>query len=259
LFVVGIGSSGVLIMKVVFLGTNGWYSTGLANTSCVLIDTEKYYVVLDAGDGIYKLEEYIKIDKPIILFLSHLHLDHIIGLHIFGKFRFNQSISIYGYAGTEAGLRIIRHPYTAPFNELPLKIEIHDLKEGKYSQPFPFTCKLLVHSDQCLGYRLELDNRVVAYCTDTGICRSMNELSENASLLIAECSFKSGEVENIWRHLRPEDAANIAVEADVGRLVLTHFDAGVYKSKDDRKYAEAIAKKIFKNTIAAFDGLEIEI
>ena len=246
-------------MKIVFLGTNGWYATDLANTSCVLIDTEKYYVVLDAGDGIYKLEEYITSEKPIILFLSHLHLDHIVGFHVFSKFKFNQRIRIYGYTGTENGLGIIDHPYTASFHELPLNIETCDLTEGTYHQPFPFTCKLLAHSDPCLGYRLELDNRVITYCTDTGICDSIHELSEHASLLIVESSFKSGQVQSGWSHLRPEDAASIAAAADVGRLVLTHFDAGVYRSMDDRKSAEAIARAIFPNTLAAFDGLEVEI
>jgi ribonuclease BN (tRNA processing enzyme) len=246
-------------MKAVFLGTNGWYSSGLGNTQCVLIDSEKFHVVLDAGDGIYKLEEYVKTEKPIIIFLSHLHLDHIIGFHVFAKFRFSQNIRIYGYEGTEKALRIIRHPYTASFNELPLKIETYDLKEGKHCQPFPFTCKLLVHADQCLGYRLELDNRIIAYCTDTGVCENIYELSENADLLIAECSLKLGEVEWRWPHLRPEDAASIAREARVGRLVLTHFNPSIYKSIEDRKYAEVVARKIFQKTIAAFDGLEIEI
>ena len=246
-------------MKAVFLGTNGWYSTSSGNTSCILIDSEKYYVVLDAGDGIYKLEEYIKAEKPIIIFLSHLHLDHIIGFHVFGKFRFNQNVKIYGYKGTKNGLRIICHPYTAPFNELLLKIEAYDLKEGRYCQPFPFTCKLLVHADSCLGYRLELDDRVIVYCTDTGICKSVYELSENADLLIAECSLKPGQVETGWPHLRPEDAASIARDSHVDRLVLTHFDASIYKSIEERKYAEAIARKLFQKTIAVFDGLEIEI
>jgi ribonuclease BN (tRNA processing enzyme) len=246
-------------MKTVFLGTNGWYSTSSGNTSCILIDSEKFYVVLDAGDGIYKLEEYIKTEKPIIIFLSHLHLDHIIGFHVFARFRFNQNVKIYGYEGTKNGLKIISHPYTAPFNELPLKIEAHDLKEGTYSQPFPFTCKLLVHADPCLGYRLELDNRVIVYCTDTGICKSIYELSKNADLLIAECSLKPGQVETGWPHLMPEDAARIARDSHVSRLVLTHFDASIYKNIKERKYAEAHARKLFQNTITAFDGLEIII
>lgn len=246
-------------MRVVFLGTNGWYSTGLGNTSCILIESQKYYVVLDAGDGLYKLDQYIKSEKPIVLFLSHLHLDHILGLHVLNKFRFSQKIEIYGFTGTKKGLRIINHPYTVPLNELDLKIATYDIKEGEHRQPFPFVCTLLVHADQCLGYRLELDNKVLAYCTDTGTCKNIYALSENADLLITECSLKPGEVGGKWPHLRPEDAASIAIEARVGKLALTHFDATRYLREADRKYAEAVARKIFAETIAVFDGVELQI
>lgn len=246
-------------MKIAFLGTNGWYSTEVGNTSCVLIDSEKCYVVLDAGDGIYKLDKYIKTEKPIYLFLSHLHLDHIIGLHVFGKFRFKQKIRIYGYKGTRDSLQIIQHPYTAPFQDLPVKIEIHDLQEGGHGLPFPFTSRLLVHSDPCLGYRLELGKRVVAYCTDTGMCDNLYMLSRNADLLITECSFKPGQAKWRWPHLKPVDAANIAREANTKQLVLTHFDADVYRTMTDRERAGVTARKVFKNTLVAYDGLEIEL
>ena len=246
-------------MKAVFLGTNGWYSTNTGNTSCVLLDSEKYYVVLDAGDGLHKLDQHIKSKKPIILFLSHLHLDHIIGLHVLNKFRFSQRIVIYGYKGTKNGLKILNHPYTASLNELPLKIAAYDLTEGRHTQPFPFTCKLLLHTDECLGYRFELDKKIVAYCTDTGICKNIYEISENADLLITECSLKSAKASGEWPHLRPEDAANIAIKARVGRLVLTHFDARNYPRKKDRKYAETVAKKIFAETNAAYDCMEFQI
>ncbi len=248
-----------LKMRIVFLGTNGWYSTGLGNTSCVLIDSDEYYVVLDAGDGIHKLDSCVKNEKPIRIFLSHLHLDHIIGLHAMGRFKFTQKIDLYGYRGTKDGLGIIRHPYTSPFTDLPLRIEVHDLDEGRHSLPFPVACRLLVHADPCLGFRIELDDAVVTYCTDTGICDSLHELAENADMLIAECSFKSGQAEWKWPHLRPEDAAKVARKASVGRLVLTHFDASIYRTKEDRQQAEAAARKIFEKTIAAHDGLEIEL
>ena len=245
-------------MKIAFLGTNGWYSTVSGNTSCALIDSEKYYVVLDAGDGIYKLDRYVKTEKPIILLLSHLHFDHIVGFHALSRFRFSQGVSIYGYKGTREGLAIIRHPYAAPFSELPIKVKIHDLNEGRHNLPFPMTCKLLVHTGPCLGYRLELDSKVVAYCTDTSLCNNAYELAKNADLLITECSSKPGQDEWRWPHLKPEDAADIARKANVGRLILTHFDADSYRTIEDRKRAEATAKEIFKETIGAYDGLEVE-
>lgn len=245
-------------MKIAFLGTNGWYSTALGNTSCVMIDSEKYYVVFDAGDGIYKLDKYIKTEKPIRLFLSHLHLDHIFGFHLFGRFRLQQGISVYGYIGTKDSLRIIQHPYTAPFNDLPTHVKVYDIQEGRHDLPFPITCKLLLHADPCLGYRLELDNKVVTYCTDTGICDNLYELAKNADVLITECSFKPGQANWRWPHLKPEDAANIAKQVNAERLILTHFDADVYRTMRERLQAETAAKKIFRETVAAYDGLEME-
>lgn len=246
-------------MEVVFLGTNGWYSTDLGNTQCVLVDSKESFIILDAGDGLFKLDRYIETEKPINLFLSHLHLDHIIGLHTISKFKFTQPINIYGYKGTKDGLKIIRHPYSVPFIDLPLKIKIHELEEGKHHRPFPFTCRLLSHSDPCLGYSLELEDKIITYCVDTGICENLYKLAENADLLMAECSFKSGQDEWRWHHLKPEDAAKVAKQAGVKKLALTHFDASAFKTVQDRRDAEAVAKRIFHETTAAFDGLELKI
>ena len=88
-------------MRIVFLGTNGWYANSLGNTSSIFVDSEDYYIILDAGDGIHKIDNIINDKKPIILLLSHLHLDHIIGLHTVAKFPFTQEINIYGYKGTK--------------------------------------------------------------------------------------------------------------------------------------------------------------
>jgi ribonuclease BN (tRNA processing enzyme) len=83
------------IMRILFLGTNGWYSTDTGNTVCTLIETKGHYIILDAGDGFHKIDQYIDDKKPIILLLSHIHLDHIIGLHSLAKFRFKQEIILY--------------------------------------------------------------------------------------------------------------------------------------------------------------------
>jgi ribonuclease BN (tRNA processing enzyme) len=249
----------VFNVKVRFLGTNGWYSTNFGNTSCVLIESERFYVVLDAGDGIYKLDKYVLTEKPVHLFLSHLHFDHIIGFHLFGKFRFKKAVNVYGFKGVSDGLQIVKHPYTLPFADLPFPVEIHELEEGSYSLPFPFVCKLLLHSDPCLGYRFELDGHVIAYCTDTGVCDSLRELANKADLLITESSLKPGQRLENWGHLDPWEAADIAKQAEVKQLFLTHFDAGNYVSLEDRREAETAAKAIFKNTTCAYDDFEVEL
>ena len=247
-------------MKMTFLGTNGWYSTDTGNTPCVLVDTEKYYIVFDAGDGIHKLDDYIKADKPIYLFLSHFHMEHIGGLHMLSKFRFKQGIHIYGQKGTRDILKcVIAHPFTCPANALPTKLTIRELSEGLHRIPFRVTCRKLLHSDPCFGYRIELDGKVITYCTDTGICNNSLLLAKNADVLIHDCAENSKERTPKWQHSIPSEAATIAKSANAKQLVLFHFSAALYKSIAERKEAEKEARLIFKNTIAAVDGMRLDV
>lgn len=249
-------------MKVIFLGTNGWYDTDTGNTMCTLIETEKYFIILDAGNGIYKLDQYIPNNskKPIYLCISHSHLDHIIGLHILNKFNFDQGMQIYGQTGTKNILNaIINASFTVPFDKLPFKVDIYELSEGKHNIPFSIRCEFLRHSIPCLGYRFELDGKIITYCTDTGICENAIELARNADLLIAECSFKSGQSDANWPHLNPEDAALVAEQAKVKKLALLHFDANIYRTFQERNEAHEKARETFYNTFAAFDNMEIEL
>ncbi len=248
-------------IKIIFLGTNGWYDTETGNTTCVFVETKDYYIVFDAGNGFYKIDKYIKNSKkPIYLFLSHFHLDHIIGLHILDKFKFSQGIRIYGRPGIKNILnKIINKPYTTPLKKLPYCVEIHELVEGTHRIPFTVKCKFLVHAYPCFGYRMEINGKKITFCTDTGICKNLIELAKNADLLITECGLKSGEKNKSWSHLNPEEAAKIAKKSEAKGLALMHFNADKYLNSNERKKARKQAKKIFKNTVATYDGLEIKI
>jgi ribonuclease BN (tRNA processing enzyme) len=246
-------------MKVIFLGTNGWYDSQTGNTVCTLIDTEEEFVILDAGNGLYKIDRYIKTRKPIYIFLSHLHLDHIVGLHILGKFKFPQGIDIFGRPGLKKNLkRIINRPYTIPLNKLNTRIRLYELNK-KPETRLKFTFRKLLHSSLCYGYRFYLQNKIISYCLDTGVCKNLFLLAQDADLLIAECSLRCGQINKNWPHLNPEQAANIAKSSRVKRLILLHFDASVYTKEGDIRLAEESARKIFKNTVAARDGYCLKI
>lgn len=251
------------MIKIIFLGTNGWYDTKTGNTICTLLETKQYSIILDAGNGIYKIDKYIDVKKPAFLFLSHFHLDHIVGLHILSKFNFKSGLNIYGQKGTKKILnQLINQPFTVPLVRLPFKAKINEISEGKYSLPmFPFLvkAKFLNHSSSCLGYCFELEKKKITYCTDTGICKNFKELSQDVDLLITECTLKSDQKTSEWSHLTPEQGAKIAKETGVKKLILTHFDSNIYQTLKERKEAEKVAKTIFENTIAAFDNLEINL
>lgn len=249
-------------MKVIFLGTNGWYDTKF-NTISTLIETEQYFIILDAGNGIYKAENYIpnKNKKIVFMFLSHFHLDHIVGMHILNKFSLKfPKLKIYGPKGTKEILKnFVNFPYTLPISELPYNVEIYEISDGIYNIPYNVECLSLLHYPFSMGYRIEIDGKIIAYCADTGICDNAVKLARNSDLLISECSFKSNQRNEKWPHLNPEDAALIAKNSNTKNLILTHFDAAIYKTIEERKEAEKIARKIFKNTISAIDEMVIEI
>jgi ribonuclease BN (tRNA processing enzyme) len=243
-------------MRLTFLGTNGWYDTSTGNTLCILVETEKEYIILDAGNGFYKIDRHLTSDKPIYLFISHFHLDHVVGLHILNKFNISRGIEVYGPPGIEKHLsRLIRQPFTANLKNLNTPLRLHD-RSSLPDLPFRVESRKLVHVAPCFGYRFTLENKVIAFCTDTGPCRNLNLLAREADLLITECAYKGGETTK-WPHLNPILAAQAAREAGAKRLALVHFDASLYTTLADRREAQAKARKIFPKTLAARDDQEI--
>lgn len=249
-------------MKVIFLGTNGWFNTETGNTPCILIETKKEYIILDAGDGIRKIDQYIKKKKPVYLFLSHFHLEHISGLHILNKFdalNSVQEVKVYGPPALKKVFETIANqPYTAYYKDLKTKIKLNPLTK-KTPLPLNVEYRQLLHSSLCFGYRFSLENKIISYCTDTGACDNLLYLAKKADLLIAECSYKSGQQDQNWPHLNPEEAASAAKKSQAKKLVLTHFDANLYRTIKEREQAEKIAQKTFPNTISAYDGLTISL
>lgn len=249
-------------MDVIFLGTNGWYDTQTGNTVCVLVRSAKFDIVLDAGTGFYKLDQYIRDQKkkPVYLFLSHFHLDHVIGLHTMDKFKFSLGLTISGPLGTRNALKtLISEPFTAPLSRVPYQVTFRELPSERTKIPFKVEARPLQHSSLTLGYRFEIEGKSLSYIPDTGYCKNAVILSKGVDLLIAECAFKSGQSNESWPHLNPEKAAQIAKEANANKLALVHFDARLYQTQAERKISERIARRIFKNTFATKDGLQIEV
>ncbi|HUH65768.1 MAG TPA: MBL fold metallo-hydrolase [Syntrophales bacterium] len=244
------------------MGTNGWYDTETGNTISILIKATNYEIILDAGNGVYKLDRHIPREsaKPVYLFLSHFHLDHVVGLHILAKFNFHHGLCICGPAGSRDILRLlVNDPFTAAIPRLPFPVKIYELPAEEKQLPFTVEARELIHQSLTLGYRFEIDGKIVSYCPDTGFCENAVRLARSADILIAECAYKSGQSCESWPHLNPETAARIACDAGAKSLALVHFDADIYKSLAERKESEAAARKLFKNTFATTDDMEKDI
>lgn len=252
-------------MKIHFLGTNGWYSSPTGDTPCILIDSNDRYVIFDAGNGIYKIDKYITENKPIALFVSHFHIDHISGFHILNKFNFPQGIDIYFAKGRRKDFEtFVNPPYTVGIDNDPknifilkTKVRLHELGEGEHDIGFPVRIEKLYHGFDDHGFRIELENKTIAYSGDTKVGPNGKLIAENADILIHECSNMISPKNDPWGHTDPVQTSQFAKDANVKKLIMTHF--GAMDSIGQRKEAEIIAKKIFPNTIAATDGLTVTI
>lgn len=254
-------------MKIIFLGTNGWYSSPTGDTPCILIDAKDQYIILDAGNGMYKLDSYAKEDKPISMFISHFHIDHVSGLHMLPKFDFKQGIDVYvGKGRTKDFETLVNPPFAVGYKPKPenisnLKtaIRLHELSEDGQDIPFRAAAIKQHHAYVDHGYRIELEGKIIAYTGDCGFTSASRKLAQDVDLLICECSNKKTENPDNWGHFDPFQAATLANESSVKQLILTHFGANLYTSLEERKWAEEEAKKIFPQTIAASDGMEFNL
>lgn len=252
-------------MKITFLGTNGWYTDENGNTPCILIDSKDHYIILDAGNGFYKLDKYIHDAKPVSLFISHFHLDHVNGLHFLNKFSFSNGLDVYVGKGRKKDFEtLVNPPYTVGISKNPQNIaqlkstvRLHELTEGLNNIQFPVSAFKQFHAYTDHGFRFEIDGKIIAYSGDCGITDASMKLAQNADVLIHECSYKEPKENDPWGHVDPTQAATLAKNAGVKQLILTHFDPTQYKSLDERKTAEQKAKEIFENTTAAVDDYEV--
>ncbi len=91
----------------------------------------------------------------------------------------------------------------------------------------------------------------IAVVIDTHPCQNAIELARNAKLLLCESTYLEDhhQLADKHYHLTAKQAALIAKEADVDRLILTHFSARYLDAHEFEKEA----RPIFPNTYAAED------
>ncbi|MFH1062841.1 MAG: ribonuclease Z [Candidatus Omnitrophota bacterium] len=247
-------------MRIIFLGTNGWFDTKTGDTVCTLIKSKSGNIILDAGMGLVKADKYMDDALPTYIFLSHLHLDHIAGLHALAKFKFTKGVTLFVPKQLKQALfDYLEQPFTMPIKRLGFKLKIVQTKTSFNLGTIKIQARQLVHSSVCLGYRFSFKHKVISYCTDTGLCKNAFYLADKADLLITECALRQGQDDQGWPHLDPTHAAMLAKQARVKQLVLTHFDADNYQTLKSRKTAQGQARKLFLNSLAAGDGLQIEV
>ncbi len=215
-------------MIIHFLGTSGSSITPFRTNSSILIDND---LLMDVGEGTtQKLLQLGSLKDIRTILISHLHVDHYIGLfsflwHQWLVERDQAPISIYGPPKIRSATEEILKLTSTPVEAFPFQIEYYPLdpkdtilKHGEIS------IISLIHPTYTLGYRIDRE-RSICYIADTAPLDRTISFAKNCDVLIHDASFpnKFAELAHKFHHSTPQDAAKIASKANVKILVLFHI------------------------------------
>lgn len=271
-------------MNVRFWGTRGGIAVpGLAtlkyggNTACVEVCCGPHRLILDAGTGLRPLGRALVADGVQVnadILLSHLHLDHIIGLGFFAPiYRRATRLRIRaGHTSTEELRQVLSSSLSAPFmpdllDAARATIDIVAFQTGSALTLHPgleVATAALNHPGGTTGYRITWAGKSVAYLTDTEHTpgspdANVAALAKDADLLIYDTSFTDQELKTRrgWGHSTWQEGVRIANAAGAGRLVLFHHDSDRLDGDLDVIAADAAAAR--PGTVAASEGLDLTL
>jgi len=241
-------------MKVTFWGTRGSIpSPGPltvrvgGNTTCLEVETDGgQRIIVDAGTGLRALGIRLMRDhatEPIVLLLTHSHWDHLAGFTFFPPaYHPDFSLSIYG---NHMAMEVIRRDIFERRDNRYFPVNMDDFRAVfKFHEVLPHPLIIggvtiesvsLNHPGNGFGYRFEKDGHRIAFITDNEIGlqyqggQSLDELVDfckGCDILIHDAQYLPSEIKahHGWGHSTYEEVADLAAEAGVPHIVLTHHD-----------------------------------
>jgi phosphoribosyl 1,2-cyclic phosphodiesterase/CheY-like chemotaxis protein len=233
----------------------------------------------------------------LTLLISHTHWDHIQGLPFFSP-AYDQKnlIRVLGYEGARAGLaKILASQMETPFfpvslRQLPSHLAIEELKEMEFQVGnVEVRSKFANHPGVCVGYRLATSSGSIAYFPDnepyedlklqlasrdginedqardfaTAERTKLVDFLEGCDVAIMDTQYTDEEyAKHIgWGHSSVNSVVSLALDANVGKLVLFHHDPNHDDAMIDKivEHARALVAKSGKplEVEGAQEGVEI--
>lgn len=216
------------------------------NTSCVLIELSNgQRLILDAGTGMRSLgQRLLKDNTGINIILSHGHWDHIQGYPFFAPI-YQPDRQINVFTSDEGGHKLLFSLFDQMDGyNFPLKAE--DLPSNSecifkaaetvlHEKNIHITKKALNHPGGGSAYKIEDEGTTCAYITDNELdppykvntrydewvdfCSGVDVLIHDAQYTEDDMPHKHG-----WGHSLISQVRQLAVDANVGTLVMFHHD-----------------------------------
>jgi ribonuclease Z len=249
-------------VRVVFLGTGGYHPSEERHTACVMLPEAG--IVLDAGTGAFRIQRHLA-TRELDVFLSHAHLDHVVGLtYLLAPLALGEIDAIRVHATAAVIEALKQHLLSSPLFPVMPAFDFQPLA-GSSLTIGSTTIRWQVlpsHPGASMAYRLQTtgDGRPcsLAYVTDTTVDGSYTDFVRGVDVLIHECYFPDALEEWALKtgHSTVSKVLNVAAQAEVGRLVLVHVDP---RATGDDPLNLALARSLFPRVEIARDGIEMEL
>lgn len=225
-------------VKAIMLGTGGYIPTSDRATAAVLLRAGNNAILFDAGTGVGRLlqknfRRLLDGVRELHIFLSHYHLDHVIGITWLLKVWTRQvhlylpSSPLVNTNGVDALARLTDAPlFGLPLSRFPFPVSTTLLTEPSSVTVGPLTIGLLQqsHGDVgSVGFRVD---DLLAYVTDTNAGLEHVEFLSSVRVALIDAMYDDHEYKQLTSpdHASSRTAASVAAKASVGRLGLIHIN-----------------------------------
>ncbi len=244
-------------MQLTVLGRNGPYPAPGGACSGYLLTAGKQAYLIDCGAGVLsRLQAFMPLSAISAVFLSHLHFDHISDLFVL-RYALQMlyasgdilkpTLKVFAPPEPEREFGMLSQLGTFEMLKLQTGMKISqdglDVRFEAMSHPFP-----------SVAMRFEHGGRSFVYSGDTTRNDRLAPFAKGADLLLADCAFLHKDKTSAAPHLSAREAAEIANEAGVKRMLCSHFSP-----LSDPAHVTAEARHIFREAAEAEEMRTYEV
>ncbi len=273
-----------MAVEVTFWGTRGSFPCATprhmvygGNTSCVSVQIDDTWVILDVGTGARELGKKLLGTgvRQATLLMSHSHTDHICGFPFFAPAwvpNFDLTIMaghLIGRGGVREVFEIaMRDPvFPVPLAAMGGHTQFVDFRAGDTLAIAPgITARTtpLNHPNGATAYRIEAGGKSLCYVTDTEHTpgapdRGILSLIKGCDLFIYDSTYTDEEYPTHvgWGHSTWQEGIRLAKKAGVGRLAIFHHDPD--HTDDAMAEIERQAQATWSRSFVARDSLTLTL
>ena len=233
--------------------------------SCVVVEAGGETLFFDLGSGAVRGMLRAGLDPFAVdrIFFTHFHPDHtvdVVPLLFSINYGAEEERSRPLYLTGPEPFRAFWGSVTRVWGEFMLGDYPTRVSELPHECPSPLDlpgCRLswapAEHRPESIAYRLDDKEGSFVYTGDTEYSESVGDLARGAQTMLIECSFP--DESPVPGHLTPSGVAEIASQAGVRRVVLTH----VYPAAEELDLRAEVGRGFGGEVVVARDGLRFGI